>query len=106
MLCPYHKQQTIPLALLVLMGMGVMVATFLNRGLHPILLTLLPGVAFTVFYCLCIFGRERKTWHRWAWKVSMWWSGLWLVCFALGFFVPIPFAGVAMLPAGWAGECG
>lgn len=114
MLCPYHKQQTIPLMLLVLMGLGVIAATFVNRGLHPILLTLLPGLAFTVFYCICILGKQRKTWHQPIWKASIWWSGIWLACFILGFVLPLatfggPLAGLmylALAPGAWATACG
>lgn len=109
MLCPYHKQQKAPLLILVLMGIGVIVATFINKGLHPILLSLLPGLAFTIFYCICIFGKQRRAWHQPVWKVSIWWSGIWLFCFFVGFFSPIPFFGASFilwLPAGWAVACG
>lgn len=114
MLCPYHKQQTAPLALLVLMGLGVIVAAFIERGFHPILFTLLPGLAFTIFYSACIFKRERKDWHHMVWKLSIWWSGLWLGCFVLGFILPMVTFGspltslmyVALAPAEWARACG
>ena len=109
MFCPYHKQQTIPLTFLVLMGIGVIIATFINRGFHPILLTLLPGLAFTVFYCLCIFHRERKPWHRWAWKASIWWSGIFLFCFFFGFLSPLSLIGASSLlalPFKWSVACG
>lgn len=114
MLCPYHKQQTAPLMLLALMGAGVIVAAFVNRGPHPVLLTLLPGLAFTIFYCVCIFGHQRKAWHRRVWKASIWWRGIWLACFILGFFLPLatfggPFMWLtyfALAPGAWAAACG
>lgn len=107
MLCPYHKQQTIPLMILVLVGVGIIIATFLNRGFHPILLTLLPGFAFTIFYCLCIFGKQRQAWHHWVWKVSIWWSGIWLALFFVGLFAAVPFSPfLLILPAAWTAACG
>jgi len=114
MLCPYHKQQTIPLLLLVIIGLGVVVTAVIHRGFHPILLSLLPGLVFTIFYCICIIGRQRKSWHHWIWKASIWWSGIWLICFVMGFILPVITFGsftfiltwIALMPAGWAVECG
>jgi len=109
MLCPYHKQQTIPLAILVIVGMGVLIMSFLARGFHPILFTLLPGFAFTIFCGICIVKKERKPWHRIIWKISLWWSGIWLGVFFFGFFTPLPLFGASFLlalPLGWAVACG
>ena len=113
MLCPYHRQQVAPLILLVLSGIGVIVATALNRGFHPILLTFIPGPAFTVFCCHCILKRERKPWHQKVWKASVWWSGIWLFCFFVGFLTPLPLFGGTFLVGlplalggGWCQACG
>ena len=107
MLCPYHKQQTIPLLLLMAIGLGVIVTAFLHLGFHPMMLTLLPGLAFSVFYANCAIRRERKPWHALIWKISIWWSGTWLVVFGLGLFAAVPISPVILsLPAGWALCCG
>lgn len=109
MFCPYHRQQVAPLILLVPLGIGVVVATFLNRGFHPILLTFIAGLASTIFCCHCIFNRERKPWHRKVWKASVWWSGTWLCCFVLGFLGPTWIFGgynLRLLPLGWSLACG
>lgn len=84
----------------------MIVATFLNRGFHPILLTFIPGLAFTTFCFHCILKRERKPWHQKVWKTSVWWSGTWLFCFLVAFLTPLPFFGGASLvglPLAWAG---
>ncbi|MBK1814796.1 hypothetical protein JIN84_04170 [Luteolibacter yonseiensis] len=77
-------------------------------------MSFLPGLAFSVFYCMCIFGRHRQAWHQRVWKLSIWWSGIWLGCFVLGFVIPLASFGgpltslmyVALIPAGWSEACG
>jgi hypothetical protein len=93
-----RRENIIPLSLIVLCGGTALVFIIFRLGLLAFSQWFLyPSLFFFIFALLRLFKPATGKSDRNVWKACQWWSGIWLLWFALG-FCAIPFSIMLWLP--------
>lgn len=100
-----RHENFIPFAIIVACGGTALGFIIFRLGLSSFSHWFLyPSLFFFAFAIVGLFKPEGNTSSLWIWKTCQWWSGIWLLWFALG-FCAIPFSIALWLPlAGISGS--